>query len=175
MRIRRFNEDVNNKGFGQSTSVGLKLGLDFHGVIDAIPETFAFLTQAIVKNGGEVHIITGGSIAIPPLTGFKGEHEQDIVAELKKFGVVYTHIFSIRDYHDELDTPKTGVHAKYGFPTISDEEWDRTKGDYCRYHNIGLHIDDTLVYNDHFTTPFARIWTHSNNPKASWKDPKYIS
>ena len=168
MKIRKFNEQIDVvRGFGQSTNVKFKLGIDLHGVIDSIPETFAFLTHAIVKNGGEVHIITGGSI-------INSEHNEDIVSELDRFGVAYTHIFSIRDYHDEIDTPKTGVHGRYGFPTILDETWDMTKADYCRYHNIDLHIDDTLMYNDYFTTPFARLWTHSNTPKAPWKDPRHL-
>mgnify|MGYP000751541977 CR=1 FL=1 len=37
-----------------------KLGLDIHGVVDAMPEFFSFLTDSFVKNGGEVHLITGG-------------------------------------------------------------------------------------------------------------------
>ncbi len=168
MKIKKFNESLSDdKGFGQSTNAKFKLGLDLHGVVDSIPDTFAFLTQSIVKNGGEVHIITGGSF-------LDTDHNEDIVSELKRFGVAYTHLFSIRDYHDEVDTPKTGIHKKYGFPTISDEAWDLTKSDYCRHHNINLHIDDTLMYNDYFTTPFARLWTHSNTPKAPTKDPRHL-
>jgi len=45
----------------ESTSAKFKIGLDLHGVIDALPEFFAFLTDSVIKNGGEVHIITGGS------------------------------------------------------------------------------------------------------------------
>lgn len=45
----------------ESTSSKFKIGLDLHGVIDALPEFFAFLTDSVIKNGGEIHIITGGS------------------------------------------------------------------------------------------------------------------
>ena len=39
----------------------MKLGLDIHGVIDSNPESFAFMSQSVIANNGEVHIITGGS------------------------------------------------------------------------------------------------------------------
>ena len=38
------------------------LGLDLHGVIDSLPEVFAFLSKAVVDAGGEVHILTGSKI-----------------------------------------------------------------------------------------------------------------
>lgn len=41
-------------------------------------------------------------------------------------------------------------------------------------HNISLHIDDALIYNDHFTTPFCRLWTHNNKPKSSKKDLRHL-
>lgn len=37
----------------------MKIGLDFHGVIDADPEFFAVETELLIKAGHEVHIITG--------------------------------------------------------------------------------------------------------------------
>ena len=42
----------------EPTSSKFKIGLDLHGVIDALPEFFAFLTDSVIKNGGEIHIIT---------------------------------------------------------------------------------------------------------------------
>lgn len=163
--MRKFSQM--NESFGKVSNANFKLGLDLHGVIDSIPQTFSFLSKAIVDSGGEVHIITGGSLK-------DIEHNGDIVADLKRMGIAYTHLFSIRDYHDEAGTEKTGVHAKWGFPTISDIEWDKTKGNYCKYHNINLHIDDTLMYNDYFTTPFCRLWTHTNTPKGDHKDPRHL-
>ena len=52
--------------------------------------------------------------------------------------------------------------------------WDHIKADYCRVNNISLHIDDTLIYNDFFTTPFARLWLNSNKPKSSHKDVRHL-
>jgi hypothetical protein len=146
-------------------SVKFKLGIDIHGVIDSLPDFFSFLTDSIIKNGGEVHIITGGS------------WNQDLEKELKSFGIKWTHNFSIYDYLIEIDTPTSG-EIKFPDGTIQKkfvgDEWDKAKGDYCSKNNISLHMDDTSIYNNFFTTPFARIWTHNNKPKASHKDIRHL-
>lgn len=144
----------------ESNSKRIKIGCDIHGVIDSLPEVFAFLSKAVVDAGGEFHVLTGSKV-------------EQAKEELKKYNITYTHLFSIQEYHEELGTPTKGTHPKYGFPMIDDHEWDLTKGDYCRKHNISLHIDDTLIYNDNFTTPFARIWTHTNTPKIN-KDTRHL-
>jgi hypothetical protein len=168
--MKRFTDKLNENtnGMGAISSAKFKLGLDLHGVIDSIPETFSFLTNAIVNNGGEVHIITGGSLT-------DSTYNENITEQLKKLNIAYTHVFSIRDYHDEVGTAKLGTHPKYGFPTIDDDTWDRTKGLYCKHHKINLHIDDTLMYNEFFNTPFARLWTHSNTPKPAHKDVRHLN
>ena len=151
------------KQFSKMTeSVGskFKLGLDIHGVIDSLPEVFAFLSKAVVDAGGEVHILTGSKI-------------DQAKQELEKYNITYTHLFSIQDYHEKLGTPTKGTHPKYGFPMIDDDVWDLTKGDYCREHNISLHIDDTLIYNDNFTTPFARFWSNNGSIKVN-KDSRHL-
>ena len=153
--ITKFSKIMESKG------KPMKIGLDFHGVIDAMPEFFSFFTDAIIKAGGEIHILTGG------LTN----NDKEI---LEKNKIRYTHFFSITDYHDKKGTPTSGTHPKYGFPMISDEEWDKTKADYCRREVIDLHIDDTTAYNDYFTTPFCRLWSHNNHPKSDAKDPRHL-
>ena len=145
----------------ESKGKPIKIGLDFHGVIDAMPDFFSFFADAIIKAGGEIHILTGG------LTN-------DDKQLLEKHKIKYTHFFSIIDYHKEKGTPTSGTHPKYGFPMISDEEWDKTKADYCRREGIDLHIDDTTTYNDYFTTPFCRLWSHNNHPKSDAKDPRHL-
>ncbi len=114
-----------------------------------------------MRAGGEVHIITGGATI-------------DDKRLLDRYNIRYTHLFSIIDYHKEKGTPTSGKHPKYGFDMISDEEWDKTKADYCREHNIDLHIDDTLIYNNFFTTPFCRLWTHDHHIKPGHKDPRHL-
>lgn len=145
----------------ETLSGKMKLGLDVHGVIDSMPEFFSFLTKAIIKSGGEVHVITGGTT-------------EDDLKFMKENDIQYTHYFSIIDHHKELETPTHGKHPKYGFDMISDEEWDKTKSEYCQREGISLHIDDTLAYNETFTTPFCRLWTHNNHPKPIHKDPRHL-
>ena len=129
--------------------VNFKIGIDVHGVIDSIPDLFAFLSDSIIKNGGEVHIITGGSWT------------PELENQIKEHGIKWTHYFSVYDYlinsdevsRGEVIFPDGTIQEK--FP---DEVWDKVKGDYCDKNNISLHIDDTLVYNSYFKTPFARLW-----------------
>ena len=66
------------------------------------------------------------------------------------------------------------VRARLVQKKFENGSWDHIKADYCRKHNISLHIDDTLIYNDFFTTPFARLWSHSNKPKPSHKDVRHL-
>jgi hypothetical protein len=123
----------------------MKIGIDFHNVIDVMPELFAFLTDSIIKNGGEVHIITGG---------LRDSDKQLI----EKYDIKYTKIFSIVDYHKSIGTKTNGVHPKHGFPLIEDDDlWNHTKGKYCKENGIHLHIDDTENYKKFFETPFCLI------------------
>ena len=127
----------------------MKIGLDFHGVIDKMPDIFAFLTAAIINAGGEVHIITGGTTS-------------EDMELLEKYNIKYTHFFRISKYHMDIGTPADGIHPKYGIPKIDDDTWDRTKGEYCKKHSIDLHIDDTFVYNKYFQSPFLHFKLEKN-------------
>lgn len=145
----------------ENSTPKFKIGLDLHGVVTDMPEFFSFFTKAMISAGAEVHIITGGAT-------------EDDKKLLEEYDIRYTHFFSIVDHHRKIGTPTFGKHPKYGFDMISDEEWDKTKADYCREYNITLHIDDTLIYNNYFTTPFCRLWTHTNKPKPEHKDPRHL-
>ena len=143
-----------------------KISLDIHGVIDSMPDLFSFLSEAIVNSGGEVHIVTGG------------RWDEKLEKQLNDFGIKWTHKFSVYDYLKESDAEVIG---KVEFPDgtiqkkFEDGLWDHVKADYCKKHNISLHIDDTLIYNDFFQTPFARLWSHNQKPKASHKDVRHIN
>ena len=149
----------------ESSNETQKLGVDIHGVIDAMPEFFSFLTTTFISGGGEVHIITGGS------------WDRDLEDQLRAYGVKWTHSFSIYDHLVESGAPSNG-EVQFPDGTIqkkfSNSDWDSVKGEYCREHNISMHIDDTLIYNETFTTPFARLWTHNNKPKAPNKDVRHL-
>jgi len=139
-----------------------KLGIDWHGVLDAIPDEIAFLSKAVCQAGGEVHIITG--------MFWTKECEE----KLKEYGVEWTHKFSVIEYHIEQKTPQCGWHEKFNMPAIPDDPWDRTKADYCKKHNISLHLDDTLIYGDYFSTPFARVWTKNGKHKGEHKQERHL-
>jgi hypothetical protein len=144
----------------------MNFSFDIHGVVDALPEAFSFLSQAIVSKGGEVHLLTGAT--------WTDETEQ----QLKELGIVWTHKFSVYNHLIETNVKTTGEII---FPDgkiqkkFEDGHWDKAKGEYCLKHNICLHLDDTLIYNDFFETPFARLWTHNNKPKASHKDVRHLA
>lgn len=149
----------------ESQNTKFKLGLDVHGVIDALPDSFAFLSNAVIGAGGDVHILTGGN------------WDKKIENQLKSFGVNWTHSFSV---YDELLRRGTKIVGEIQFPDgtiqkkFEDGSWDQVKGEYCKEHNISLHIDDTLIYNEHFTTPFARLWSHNGKPKSHKKDLRHL-
>jgi len=123
----------------------MKLGLDIHGVIDANPDTFAFLSKSIVDSGGEVHIITGGSWS------------ELLKKEVENAGIKYTHFFSVYDYLKSTDAIPIGL-IQFPNGEIQDEYertlWDSIKGKYSSEKGLDLHIDDTINYSKYFTTPF---------------------
>lgn len=134
------------------------MGIDLHGVLTDIPDTMKFICESLVRNGAEVHIMTGGSM-------------YRATQELHKLGLRgrkhFTHIFSVLDYHRyEMLTPPSNWNEKYDNPEYPNDVWDRTKGDYCQDLGINLMIDDSLAYREYFTTPFARIWTKTDTPKV---------
>ena len=156
----KFSNIINE---GQSSK--FKLGIDVHGVIDSMPDFFAFMSKSFISGGGEVHIITGTSWT------------KEVEDELESYGIKYTHHFSIYDHLIGLGI-KTSGEIQFPDGTIQrkfkDEDWDGIKAEYCLKNNITLHIDDTLAYNEYFTTPFARIWTHNNHPKSPHRDIRHM-
>lgn len=139
----------------------MKLGLDIHGVIDSNPESFAFMSQSVIANNGEVHIITGGS--------WTSELEE----QLKGYGIKWTSHFSVYDYLlesgiDSIGTiqfPDGTIQKKFDYHL-----WDTIKAGYCKSNNIDLHIDDTEVYSNYFTTPFLLYKSSEDFEKISHID-----
>lgn len=153
--MEKFSNFINESNTNKQS-----IGIDIHGVIDSLPGFFAFLTDAFIKNGGDVHVITGGTF------------DDDLKNKLKELNIKYTHTFSVYDYLIESKSPTFGEIV---FPDgtiqkkFNDLAWDSAKAEYCKRNNISLHLDDTLIYNEHFTTPFARLWSHNNMQKARHK------
>ena len=81
----KFSKMVNEK---ISNNSSFKLGLDIHGVVDSMPEFFSFLTDSFIKNGGEVHLITGA------------HWDEEFEKQLNELGIKWTHNFSVYDYFE---------------------------------------------------------------------------
>lgn len=113
----------------------LKIGIDYHGVIDTFPEKFKQLAYALVKDGAEVHVITGQ------------QKNEEIENALMQAGIRYTHYFSIVDYLIESGVPVEWVD---GQPFADKNQWDLAKAKYCESAGIDFMIDDSPVYRETF-------------------------
>ncbi|GAB6094940.1 hypothetical protein JCM14469_11920 [Desulfatiferula olefinivorans] len=119
----------------------IKIGIDVHGVADALPHFFSELSRILVENGHEVHILTGA------------EHTETLEYEIRHIlNLTYTHFFSTTTYHKNAGTEITYID---GNPYMDNKIWNRAKSEYCRAHGIHLHIDDSDVYGKYFMTPYA--------------------
>jgi hypothetical protein len=126
----------------------MKLGLDFHGVVDRYPKAFAEMTKALTNAGHEVHIITGH------------RDNRDLRESLSALNIHYTHIFSITSYHELNGTPVK--YDEKGNPWMDTEIWNATKGWYCDSHGIDFHIDDSPDYGKYFKT--TAFFTYTKEP-----------
>ncbi|VAW68803.1 hypothetical protein MNBD_GAMMA09-1040 [hydrothermal vent metagenome] len=113
----------------------LKVGLDIHGVIDAFPEKFKLLSSALVKDGAEVHIVTGI------------KRDEKIDQLLHDAGIQFTHYFSIVEHLEANNVP---IKWLDGLPFTSDKVWDTAKRDYCQSQKIDLMFDDSPTYLETF-------------------------
>jgi len=120
----------------------MKIGIDYHGVIDAVPEFFAILTQLLIKAGHEVHIITGT------------KDSPKFRKKLKSLGIKFTHLFSISSYHEKRGTKVWYADKNKNNPWMDADAWNKTKAHYCEQNSIDYHFDDTEKYATYFNTPF---------------------
>lgn len=117
----------------------LKIGLDYHGVIDQKPEYFAEFCTLAQQHGHYIYVITGGP-------------ETKVKEYLAAAHIPYDFIFAILDYYQALG--KAGFDAS-GNLIVPDELWDMAKADFCRRNQINIHIDDSSEYLHWFSTPFC--------------------
>ena len=113
----------------------MKFGFDVHGVLDTHHKVYSTITAALVAAGHEVHVITGAI------------QDEKLSQQLKDTGIVWTHWFSIAQYHMDIGGE---VLWKNGEPWMDDELWNRTKADYCAREGISTLIDDSPVYGSYF-------------------------
>lgn len=123
----------------------LKIGLDFHGVINKNLSYFQRFCDALSKRGHHVYILTGGP-------------KSTVKKDLKKAKIKYKVLFTIFDFYQAkgLVSCQGAGHFQ-----IDEKLWNTAKADYCRSHNIDVQIDDSLIYGKYFTTPYC-LYTEIN-------------
>lgn len=131
------------------------LALDLHGVINTHPIFFSEASKSLIKDGWQIHVLTGSHIV-----------DQKVEAQLEVFNIKYTHLFSIADYHRDNKTEGM-YYDESGDPWVSDEDWDKTKADYCKQNDIMFCIDDTARYARNFETPFGYMSIQMSNKKPN--------
>ena len=119
-----------------------KLGLDFHGVVDACPAMFIDLARRIRRRGGEVHVLTGS----PDDAAL-----EQLMLSLNRGKRWWDRVFSITDHLLAKDIPYT-IDARGG-KVFPDSDWDSAKSGYCEKYGITVHVDDSKTFLQYFTTP----------------------
>ena len=92
-----------------------------------------------MKEGFEIYIISGG-------------HAQDIQTYLNEFSIPYSSIWSIVDFYDHQGKV---TYFSDGSFHIETNLWNKAKADFCLKNKISMHIDDSSLYGQYFTTPFC--------------------
>jgi len=141
--------------YEQNKKPTIKVGLDLHGVISANPKFFSHMSKAMILSGAEIHIITGS-------------HSVEILDELKKYDIKYTHLFSIADHHRSIGTKMWYDDNKT--PWIDKGMWEMTKAEYCEKEGIDFHFDDSTIYGEYFKTPYAQISIKGYNHRVRHKE-----
>lgn len=116
-----------------------KIGIDFHGVIDAQPELFATFCREIRKRGILVYIISGGP-------------ERDVARCLEEHRIEYDGLWAIYDYYEAQGKVIQFDDGGFQVPT---ELWNKAKAEFCIREGIDFHIDDSSVYGQYFVTPYC--------------------
>lgn len=136
-----------SKGGGMNNT--LKVGLDIHGVIDAFPQRFKLLSSALMKDGAEVHIVTGI------------KWDEEVERLLKEAGIGYTHFFSIVDH---LEANGEMIEWRDGLPYADEDKWNMAKRDYCKAEAIDFMFDDSPTYLETFND-IDSIYVHVINSR----------
>ncbi len=116
----------------------MKISLDLHGVIDSDPKFFAVFTETLYRQRCEIHVVTGQEISV------------ELTKQLKNYGIIYDHLFSITSYHKVIGSTVKYKDGNLLHPLIDPKLWDPTKAEYCRNENINVHIDDSRHYGKYF-------------------------
>ena len=124
-----------------------KIGVDFHGVINTKPDFFREFCRAALKFGMEVYIISGGP-------------RETILSYLNQYQIPCTKLWCIFDYYEQRHQVEFYNDGSFH---DDDELWNKAKAEYCKEHNICIHIDDSVIYGREFATPYCRYDEQSNS------------
>ncbi len=117
----------------------LKIGIDFHGVIDSNYVFFREFNDLSMEKGHQIYVITGGS-------------NEEISALLEKNRIKYSYLFSLKDFFEKQGVLKILEDGRFW---VSDELWNAKKAEYCLENKIDIHIDDCSKYLEEFKTTFC--------------------
>ncbi len=135
----------------------LRIGLDYHGVINSDMPYFKCFCQQAIARGHKIHILSGGP-------------EEKILNKLNEEGFEFTKVFAIFDYYNEKGLACRLPNGEF---YVNDQLWNETKAHYCRQHKIDIQIDDSPVYGKYFTTPYCLYDHKQKNCRLIW-DKKTI-
>jgi hypothetical protein len=128
----------------------MRIGLDYHGVIDAYPKFFSEFSKILKNKGHDLVIITGTSL------------NSSIRKELAACDIMYSDIFSITDHLSSMGALVEKI-GDDGNPWFDSNLWNSSKAEYCKSQKIDIHIDDSEDYGKNFETPFClfkKFWCY---------------
>lgn len=151
----------------------MKIGLDVHGVIDAYPVFFRDFSWRMLRDGHEVHIVTG-------------QEWEKAYKTISDLDIVFTNHFSIVDWGLEnlelTDAPTTPTISVDGSDSLwrkiwkTDkgywmhyDKWNECKGIYAHNAKLDIHFDDSEIYCKYFPTTCSYIKVGENFEKILTK------
>lgn len=123
----------------------MKIGIDYHGVINANPEFFKKFTAAALKEKHDIVVLSGASL-------------KDVESYLKEHQISFSAVYSLLD---DFKKRRLVEFFEDGSFFVNNEIWNRAKAKYCFEHNVDVHIDDSMLYGAYFQTPFC---LYAKNP-----------
>ena len=123
----------------------IKIGIDFHGVINSNPSFFKMFIDEAISRQIEIHIISGGP-------------KDTIEKYLRKYNIKYTKLWCIYDYYQHNNQVEFFADGSFH---IDDKLWNEAKSKYCEQENICIHIDDSKIYERSFQTPYCLYDEHN--------------
>lgn len=136
-----------------------KIAIDIHGVLDFNPKYFVSLAMSVIKNGGEVHILTGSEWSEELERELYGYSKKILGAKIK----YWTYFASVITILKENNEPMYFNHNRGHWCVNSNDTWDKIKGEYCKQYKINEIYDDTIEYRK-YMPEFTNFFLYSHNP-----------